>query len=205
MRIKICGITTPQDARLAIEQGAWALGFNFYPTSPRAITQNRAKTIIDQLSSSTITVGIFIDEPYDKIARVMDETGLTLAQVYAPLKEAPPHFKQKLLLALPISTKEALPTRSLLDDYGYILLDAPKTDDHPLGGTGRLANWPLAASIARDHRLILAGGLNATNVKRAIHEVNPYAIDLASGIESSPGIKDPLKMKHFFMECTDDN
>ena len=203
MRAKICGITNQNDAIFSLQNGAWALGFNFYAKSPRYIEQHLAKEIINRLSASVVKVGLFIDESYDFIANSVDELGLDLVQVYNQL-DAPHSFKEKTILALQANSMNELPKAHILQSYGYILLDAPKTQNGLKGGTGRFANWDLANRLAKDYRLILAGGLNPENVQIAINKVNPYAVDVASGVESSTAIKNHQRIKQFLGECKHD-
>ncbi len=204
MRAKICGITNQNDALFAAQNGAWALGFNFHPKSPRYIEQNKAKHIIDSLPLSIIKVGLFIDKSYDFVARCVDELNLDLVQVYDDLLDAPQSFKDKVILSCQANSIDELPEASVLESYGYILIDAPKNKDRLRGGTGRIANWELASKLAKDYRLILAGGLNSNNVITAINIVKPYAVDIASGVESQPGIKDSGLIKNFLKECNYD-
>lgn len=206
MKIKICGLTNLEDAEHCEQLGAWALGFNFYPKSPRCISKAAAKDIINALPKSILKVGIYINESYDTLSRYIDDLGLDMVQVYAPLNDAPSSFKDRVILSLQAATKNDLPPASILSAYRYILLDAPKIDnDDLLGGTGRRANWALAETMAREYPLILAGGINATNVRDAIQAANPYAIDLASGVEQTPGIKDKSQINRLFEECKHDN
>ena len=205
MNIKICGLTNIRDAQYCYQRGSWALGFNFYPKSPRYVANTIAKEMIQELPKSILKIGIYINESYDTLLHCMDDLGLDLVQVYAPLHDAPGTFKERVILSLPLATKNDLPPPSILDEYGYVLLDAPKIDNQLLGGTGRCANWVLAEKMARDYRLILAGGLNAHNARDAIQAVNPYALDLASGVEHAYGVKDKLKINHLFEECKHGN
>src|SRR3990167_2671241 len=150
MKIKICGLTNLEDAEYCYKLGAWALGFNFYPKSPRRISHAAAKEIIKALPKSVLKVGIYINESYDALLQHIDELGLDLVQVYAPLNDAPSSFKDRVILSLQAVTKSDLPPASILSAYRYVLLDAPKIDsDALLGGTGRLANWALAEAMAR--------------------------------------------------------
>ena len=205
MHVKVCGITHLSDALMSIEQGADMLGFNFYTQSPRCISKEKAKLIIHKLPEKIIKVGIFIEYSYQIISKIRDDLGLDFVQIYAPMKDADKAFNARAILALNITSKNELPPHAHLTEYGYLLLDAPKTFDGVMGGTGRLADWALAAQLARHYRLFLAGGLTASNVRAAIMQVNPYAIDVASGVERAPGLKDYLKMKRFFEECKYDN
>jgi phosphoribosylanthranilate isomerase len=204
MRAKICGITNYNDVLFAAQKGAWALGFNFYPKSPRYIEQNTAKNIIDSLPLSVTKVGLFIDKSYDFIARYVDELNLDLVQIYDDLSEAPQSFKDKAILCFQPNSIDELPEFSILEDYRYLLIDAPKNKDGLMGGTGRVSNWELASKLAKDYRLILAGGLNPNNVAMAINIVKPYAVDVASSVESKPGIKDNQLIKNFLKECNHD-
>ena len=205
MKIKICGLMNLSDALHCCQLNAWALGFNFYKKSPRYISNPVAKEIINALPKSTLKVGIYIDEPYDTLLKNMDDLGLDLVQIYAPLNDAPNSFKDRVILSLQAATKNDLPPASILNSYRYVLLDAPKIHNDLRGGTGRRANWVLAQTMAKDYRLILAGGLNANNAKDAITAVNPYALDLASGVEHAPGIKDKSQINRLFEECKHDN
>lgn len=206
MNIKICGLTNLEDAEHCNKRGAWALGFNFYPKSPRCVSKAAAKEIISALPKSILKVGIYSHESYDTLLQHIDDLGLDMVQVYAPLNDAPGSFKDRVILSLQATTKSDLPSASILSSYRFILLDAPKKDGDGLpGGTGRRADWALAEAMAREYPLILAGGLNATNVRDAMQAVNPYAVDLASGVEQAPGIKDKSKINRLFEECKHDN
>ncbi len=196
MRGKICGITNIEDAIFAADNGAWALGFNFYLGSKRYITPQNVKQIIKQLPKSVLKIGIFIGESYQFIAQNIDDIGLDFAQIYQDF-DVSLTDKKSLILTLQIDSKRQLPESAILKSYPYILFDAPIAKDGLMGGTGRKANWDLAAELAADYPLILAGGLNCQNVKQAIKIVRPYALDVASGVEKSYGIKDHLLVKNF--------
>lgn len=206
MNIKICGLTQLEDATHCQQLGAWALGFNFYPKSPRYVSNAAAKEIIQALPKSIMKVGIYVNESYNTLLQQIDDLGLDMVQVYAPLHHAPSSFKDRVILSLQAASVDDLPPASTLNAYRYILLDAPKMNHQDLpGGTGRLANWALAKTLAREYPLILAGGLNASNAKEALEIVNPFAIDLASGVEKAPGIKDLSQINLLFKECKHDN
>lgn len=198
MRAKICGITQLSDAQHAVQYGAWAIGFNFIPESPRYVLTSHAKYLSDQLPTRLLKIGICANTSYKALADTIDDLGLDYIQVYQEIN-TPKVFKQQMILALPIAIESELPPVSVLNQYGYLLLDAPRVVHHPLGGSGRLSNWHLAKKLAQDYRLILAGGLTPTNLTEAIDTVNPYAVDVASGVESAPGIKDVLLLKSFLM------
>lgn len=198
MKTKICGITNLEDALLAANNGAWAIGFNFYKNSPRYVSLQKAREITSQLPKHIIKVGILIDYSQDEMLDALEF--LDLIQIY---QQNPSLFfdKKRIILALKASSKDELPASSILQEYGFILLDAPKQQDGLLGGTGRLANWDLAKELAKNYKLILAGGLNSSNALAAIKHVKPFAVDVASGVEERPGIKNPAAIKEFIMRC----
>ncbi len=198
MKAKICGITNLEDALFAANNGAWAIGFNFHQQSPRYVSLKKAREITSQLSTHIIKVGIMIDYSKDEMLDALEF--LDLAQIYQPNPKLPLD-KRRLILALQASSKDELPEAQILQEYGFILLDAPKQQDGLLGGTGRLANWDLARELAKDYKLILAGGLNSSNALAAIKYVQPFAVDVASGVEERPGSKNPVAVKEFLMRC----
>ncbi len=205
--VKICGITRPQDAELAIGLGAHAVGFVFWPDSPRRIDPQSAKTIAAGVPAGVAKVGVFVDETAEEIARVMDEAGLDVAQLHG--HESPEfcrELKVRLSAAAPDVPRRVIKAIGLKNGGGVnvsefdsdivLLLDAH--DPERRGGTGKTVNWDVARDIAAMRPAILAGGLNAANIKLAIRSVRPYGIDVSSGVESSPGIKDPNRMRSFF-------
>ncbi|MDP3558921.1 MAG: phosphoribosylanthranilate isomerase [Legionellaceae bacterium] len=203
MRAKICGITTLADAQLAVRLGAWALGFNFYKKSPRFIAPSAAKAIIAELPASVLKVGLLIDEIPRDLEAFMHDVGLDLLQVYT-LLEVPLRLKKRMILGVNVTCQEALPAHAELDQYAYLLLDAPKDSDGVFGGTGRLSNWALATQLAKKYRLFLAGGLNPQNVQAAIQAVDPYAVDVASGVQAVPGRLEPILLTDFLRRVNDE-
>lgn len=199
MRAKICGLRHLDDALYAIEQGAWALGFNFYPQSPRYIESIAAASIVRQLPESIVKVGIVIGASAVEAVDLMNTVGLDFLQVYDDM-EAPSALKKRMILALQASTEEELPSHEVLSQYAYVLLDAPKIADGVLGGSGRLSNWELASRLASKYQLLLAGGLTPTNVTAAIKAVHPYAVDVASGVQSIPGRVDHTLLHEFLRQ-----
>lgn len=200
--VKICGITRPQDAELAIGLGAHAVGFVFWPDSPRRIDPQSAKAIAAGVPVGVAKVGVFVDETAEEIARVMDEARLDVAQLHG--HESPEFCRElKARLSVPRRVIKAIGLKnggvvnvSEFDSDIVLLLDAH--DAERRGGTGKTVNWDVARDIAAMRPAILAGGLNAANIKLAIRSVRPYGIDVSSGVESSPGIKDPNRMRSFF-------
>lgn len=199
-RVKICGITRWQDAQLAVELGAAALGFNFYPRSPRFIDPAVARAIVLKLPPMVTAVGIFADEPDDQgVARVAGQAGVRVVQLHGPRY---PPFDRVLVDFAPIravAVRQGFRPESLRDlGGGAFLLDA--FDPELLGGTGKSFNWTLARGANRFAAIILAGGLTPENVGQAIREVRPFAVDVASGVESAPGVKHADKLRAFFQE-----
>ena len=201
-RVKICGITNLEDALFAAEAGADALGFNFYAKSPRYIVPDRAREIILRLPPFVAKVGIFVNEELDRVREIMAHCHLDYAQLHG---DEPPEY----LEALYPSAIKALRVRSAVDverlgHYRAVayLLDAY----HPTksGGTGETWDWELATAakqygVPTQLALILAGGLTPDNVADAIERVHPYAVDVSSGIEAAPGIKDHQKVQCFII------
>ena len=208
IKIKICGITNLADARAAIAAGADMLGFNFYRPSPRFITPQDARTMIESLRSQiralprTITmVGVFVNEPTESIVRIAAEAGVAAIQLHGDesaefcraLKALlPDRFLIKALRA----RGDAATEHATEFNVDAIMLDA--FDAELRGGTGRTVDWSLARHT-RDAvpRLFLAGGLSPENVRAAIDAVQPYAVDACSALESSPGHKDAERMDAF--------
>ena len=195
MIVKICGITRAEDARLAASLGATAIGFIFWPSSPRAISPLRARAIVDALPASVTTVGVFVNAGRDEIEAAADEANLQAVQLHGD--ETP-----DLARSLSRRVIKAIPLTGDIDERvnewpgTMLLLDAH--DAARRGGTGRVVDWDRAAAIARTHDIILAGGLGPGNVADAVARVRPAGIDVSSGVESSPGIKDPGKLRALF-------
>jgi phosphoribosylanthranilate isomerase len=199
-RVKICGITRWEDAQLAVELGASALGFNFYPPSPRYIEPAAARAIIVKLPPLVTTVGIFADEPNDEhVAGVAKEARVTVVQLHGPRVPKLDGVLAEFPRICGVTVKEGFKPEALRDLGGdAYLLDA--FDVKLLGGTGKPFNWALARDASRFGTIILAGGLTPENVGRAIREVRPFAVDVASGVETAPGVKDANKLRAFFQE-----
>ena len=197
-RIKVCGITRREDALLAVELGASALGFNFYRPSPRYIAPTAARAIIDRLPPFVEAVGVYADETdIDHVTAVAEEAGVSTIQLHGPrfpeLAGRPTGYP----LIRAVAVGDDFKAESLAAFHvNAFLLDAY----HPnlSGGTGRTFNCELACEANKYGTIILAGGLNPGNVGRAIQEVRPFAVDVASGVESAPGEKDPELLRAFF-------
>jgi phosphoribosylanthranilate isomerase len=203
MKIKICGIKTLQDAQAAIEAGADMLGFNFYPKSPRYISPDDCAPITTALvkqSPDVKFVGVFVDAPIEGIRKVMEHCGLHRAQLAG---DEPPEMLSELggrafKAIRPKDVDEVIAAlRRYLassQDPAYLIDAAVKGE---FGGTGQTADWGLAASLSKRLPILLAGGLTPRNVRAAIDQVNPWGVDVASGVESAPGVKDFQKMSIF--------
>ena len=194
-RVKICGITNIGDARHASACGADALGFVFYPGSPRFVNPDMARRIIADLPPLVTTVGLFVNEPPARIREMVEFCGLDTVQLHGD--EEPDQCSYppcRVIKALRL--KEHM-ERSVFTSYqvAALLLDAYVPDR--FGGTGQQCNWEQAALIAAQQRVILAGGLNPENVVEAVRQVRPYGVDVSSGVEKEPGQKDPEKVASF--------
>jgi phosphoribosylanthranilate isomerase len=212
VRIKICGVTNEADAVRAAERGADALGLNFHPGSVRYVSPETAQAIVRALPPFIEAVGVFVERSWDEIADTLKSvTGMQWVQRHGrPLSEPPPRCLH-VLPAFQVRDQDSLKTimeylescRAQTCLPAGILVDA--YDPHQHGGTGKTAPWHLLADFRPGVPLILAGGLTPDNVAEAIRTVRPYAVDVASGVESQPGLKDTEKMKRFIenARCVD--
>ena len=197
--VKICGITNLDDALVAIDAGADALGFNFYKPSPRYITPHAAREIIEQLPNSVLKVGVFVNEESPELVQnIAGESGITALQLHGD--ESPNYCRelaanQYVIKALPVSNDF---DKNLVQRYEVdaIMLD---TKHNTLrGGTGRAFDWSIAKQVSKMiPKLFLAGGLSPDNVANAIESVRPYAIDACSSLEDRPGKKNEVRMRAF--------
>jgi phosphoribosylanthranilate isomerase len=197
-RIKICGVTRLKDAQRAVELGAAALGFNFYPLSPRYIEPAAARAIVRRLPPFVTAVGVFANETdAGHVISVAREAGVTVVQVHGPRFPALHELLSTFTLVVAVAVREGFKPEELgkIEASAY-LLDA-FDPDRP-GGTGRTFDWKAAREAMHYGPIILAGGLTPANVARAVREVRPFAVDVASGVESAPGIKDSAKLGAFF-------
>jgi phosphoribosylanthranilate isomerase len=198
MFIKVCGITNLEDACAAVESGADALGFNFYPLSPRYIAPEDARRINEQMPSTVMRVGVFVNEREpEEVARISDAAGLTAVQLHG---EESPKFCYALrgrFLIKALRASEDFEPRSVKEyETDAILLDA--YDRSARGGTGQVVDWEVAKIVrALVPRLFLAGGLSPENVAGAIEAVDPYAVDACSSLESAPGKKSVERVRAF--------
>ncbi|HMD96997.1 MAG TPA: phosphoribosylanthranilate isomerase [Terriglobia bacterium] len=197
-RVKICGISGLDDARLAVELGAAALGFNFYPPSPRYIVPAAAAALIRQLPPLVMAVGVFADETEaGHVATLAHDARVDAVQLHGPRFPIISDALQDYPVIRAVTVRERRDLEELAGQAASgLLLD--NFDPKLIGGTGRTIDWTLAREAKRYGNVILAGGLTPANVAQAIREVRPYAVDVASGVESAPGKKDPEKLRAFF-------
>lgn len=188
--VKICGITRREDAEAAASFGADFVGFVLWPKSPRAITVDRVREIVTALPATVTPVGVFVD-PSAQDVMAAAEAGIRIAQIHSDT----PTFLRGV--ALPVVRAVHLDGDGIAPDLAddLVLLDA--YDPVSKGGTGKTIDWDRAAQVARHRRIILAGGLTPINVHEAVTRVRPYGVDVASGVESSPGIKDHALVQAF--------
>ena len=195
VKVKICGITNEEDALQAVAAGADALGFVFYDLSPRCIFYEAAEKIIKKLPPFVVPVGVFVNNPIQSINLAVERCGIQVVQLHG---DETPEF----CTGLPYKTVKAFRLRDIsslenIKNYPVsgFLLDAYVPGTY--GGTGLTCNWETARIAKQFGPVILAGGLHAGNVREAVETVQPYAIDVSSGVEASPGKKDHAKVKEF--------
>jgi phosphoribosylanthranilate isomerase len=191
---KICGITRLTDALHAVREGATAVGFVFVTTSPRVVRREVAAEIVAALPRTMTTVGVFVNATVDEIRATIRETGISTVQLhgdeqpsYADVLDRPIIRSVTLDNVVDVASEWPLDTTLLLD----------KADPVRRGGTGEAVDWERAAIVARERRTILAGGLTPANIEEAIMTVRPFGVDVSSGVEASPGVKDFTKVSLF--------
>lgn len=197
MRVKICGITREEDALLAAELGAYAVGFVFWPGSARYVEPSRARGIARSLPDAVLKVGVFVNQPAGHIRMVAEEAGLTTIQLHGrePIAAAR-GLGHQVFKSVPVGPAFTTDVLDRIPADVTVLLDTFDPAAH--GGTGRTIDWTLAAEAAARRPIILAGGLKPSNIAEAVRQVRPYAVDLSSGVETAPGIKDPSKLRALF-------
>ena len=198
IQIKICGVTNANDARACVELGADMIGFNFYPASPRYIEPTIVRRIVDTLPAGTSAVGVFVDADPAEIRNVAKNAGVRCVQLHGrATPESCSELAQEFRVIRALTTDAQLePEHTAAFPHCDVLIDSYHPDLR--GGTGRTCDWSVARAAMRYTRfLILSGGLNARNVGRAIAAVAPHAVDVCSGIENAPGVKDHDAIKDF--------
>jgi phosphoribosylanthranilate isomerase len=212
-RIKICGITNVEDALMAAEAGAEAIGLNFFSGSKRFVGVNAAEAIADALPAGISKVGVFVNEEPDEIEAIARRVKLDFVQLHG---KEPPDYLLRLPRQLPVirafrcGTSGFTPLQSYMDEcesigatLAAVLADADMAGEY--GGTGRLADWTIIADERRQLRipLLLAGGLTPENVSEAVALVRPKGVDVASGVEAEPGRKDASLVRRFIDSARD--
>jgi phosphoribosylanthranilate isomerase len=200
--VKICGITNTQDAQIACELGADALGFIFYEKSRRVMSPATTWKIIRSLPPFVTTVGVFVNWTPAAVITLAHSLHLSAAQLHGDesTKDIEACAQRiSVIRAFRVSAKFSLKSLAPLASASAFLFDA-SAEDGQFGGTGRTSDWDIARRAASSHRIILAGGLSPANVYEAIRIVRPYAVDVTTGVESHPGKKDPAKLRDFFRE-----
>jgi phosphoribosylanthranilate isomerase len=199
-RIKFCGMTRREDAVAAVDLGADAIGFVFWPRSPRAITPADAREIARALPAGIDVVGVFVNEPPAQVNEVADHVGLTMVQLHGDEGiDVPPQIDRPVIRAVTSAAtagfEEATIVAGQWSDEVTLLVDA--ADRERRGGTGIRANWAFARAMTAMRPAVLAGGLSPETVIEAIHTVLPFAVDVSSGVEAQPGVKDRARMRVF--------
>jgi phosphoribosylanthranilate isomerase len=201
VRVKICGITSAADAQAAIEAGANLIGFNFYAKSPRHVSEGQAAEIRSKLPKKVKAVGIFVNRLVADVITLRSSLVLDAVQLHGD--ESPETVAEIATVVPVIKAFRVEPEFPITTLHEYskafaFLFDAAHTDQY--GGTGRTTDWDVARRASLKHRIILAGGLKVENVAAAVRIVRPYGIDVASGVESSPGKKDHDLLREFIKE-----
>jgi phosphoribosylanthranilate isomerase len=187
VRVKVCGITNLDDALAAVDGGAAALGFNFYPQSPRYVAPARAAEIVQRVGSAICSVGVFADAAREHVARIVTEVGITAVQFHGnETPDACTGWTQKVIKAIRVRDREAARDAAA---YPVDFILAAAYVEGQFGGTGRRIVPELLEGFDRQ-RLILAGGLTPDTVAEAVRVIRPFAVDVASGVERAPGKKD---------------
>lgn len=199
-RVKVCGITRLEDALLAQDLGAWALGFIFYKNSPRCVDDATVASIVSKLGKDILKVGVFVNEEMSGVEHTVRALGLTHAQLHgSESAEECCSLNVPFIKAFRPKGGDDLKTIEIFSHAFGWLIDAATDEKTTWGGTGKLSAWGVATQLKdRAPHLILSGGLKPENIEKAIEEVAPYALDLSSGVESAPGIKDEVKLRKIF-------
>jgi phosphoribosylanthranilate isomerase len=195
--VKICGITRLEDAQLAASLGAYAVGFVFWPASPRAMSASAAAAIARALPGSLVKVGVFVNQSVDDVAELVRAVGLDVVQLHGD--EEPAEYASidaRVFKAVRLESTEDITRALIVAPDVTPLVDA--SDRVTRGGTGKVADWRRAAQLAAGRAVVLAGGLNAENIRDAVTTVGPWAVDVSSGVEVSPGIKSKARLAAFF-------
>jgi phosphoribosylanthranilate isomerase len=201
-RVKICGVTRAEDANLAVELGAWALGFIFYKKSLRSVRAQEVLQIRLALTAPVLCIGVFVNSSVSEIAEAVSIAGLDGVQLHG--NESPEFCKKlgellpdlRIFKAIRVTGLSELQALSDYENCEAVLLDSFATNSY--GGNGQTFAWDLASQFEFAQPVIVAGGLNSENVENAIRTFRPFAVDVSSGVEISAGIKDHKRLREFF-------
>lgn len=201
VEVKVCGLRTVEDAERCVELGAAAIGLNFWAGSPRCVDVGTARSIVRAIGDHVQTVGVFVELSLGQIREILEKTGIAWAQLHG---DEPPEMVAALLphayKAIGVRDGSAIEEARRYPGE-HVLLDA-SVPGVP-GGTGRTFDWAIAAEVAKERKLTLAGGLTPDNVAEAVRQVKPFRVDVASGVESAPGTKDPDEVRRFIEAVRD--
>ena len=195
VKVKICGMTNLKDVKVAVDGGVDAVGFIFYKKSPRSVTMQAVREIVLELPPFVDSVGVFVNETAEQINKISDHCKLDRVQLHGDESSAfCKKIRRRVIKVIRVKDIQSL---KKLSDYpvSSFLLDTFSEDQY--GGTGKVFDWNLAYSAKKYGPIILAGGLTPNNVRQAIQRIQPYGVDVCSGVESQPGIKDHKKMQAF--------
>jgi phosphoribosylanthranilate isomerase len=197
--VKICGVTSEEDALLAVAMGADAVGFNFVPSSPRFLAASRAADIVKRLPPEILTVGVFRDEAPQRVVELTNHAGLRAAQLHGHESAEETRWVRERVALVIKAFPGGDPALARAADYGadIVMLDSASP------GSGKVFDWSLAEGAPSGTRILLAGGLTPANVGEAIDRVRPWGVDVASGVESAPGVKDPSLVRRFVRAAQD--
>lgn len=200
LRVKICGLTSPEDAQLAVALGADALGFVFWSDSPRCVSVERAEAICRAVPAFVTRVGVFVNSRPEDVRTIADAVGLDAIQLHGdePV-DAFRGISRRILRLATLTTPADIDRVLGFPEDVTPLVDA--IDPRRRGGTGTVADWKLARDLARLRPIVLAGGLTVANLREACQAVRPWAVDVSSGVEAQPGRKSEIKLRAFLAEA----
>ena len=198
VNVKICGITRKSDAVLACECGATAVGIVFWDKSPRSVSPKQAAEIVSEIPSTVCKVGVFVNASHDWVCEVVEKVGLSLVQFHGDESiEDCARAPRPVLKAVGLKGEADVDQALSFPSDIRLLLDS--SDRERRGGTGQKLDWNLARRVSCERPIVLAGGINEKNATEAVKTVQPFGLDVSSGVEERPGIKDPLLLKRFFL------
>jgi phosphoribosylanthranilate isomerase len=197
-RVKICGITVREDAVAAAAHGAAAVGLVFWPKSPRVVSPDAARGICRTVPAFVTRVGVFVNLPPDEVKSIVSFVGLDAIQLHGDERVSEYLGLGVRVIRAVAGGRDAFVSAAECPPEVTVLVDASDPDRR--GGTGRLADWSVAAALARQRPIVLAGGLAPGNVADAIRQVRPWALDVSSGVERAPGLKDVARLADFFAQ-----